>query len=45
MFFSFSSSKPKKDKSKLVIPLIVKNKWRIEGEELDKEAVDEILKG
>ena len=48
--FILYSAKPKKEKEKLVIPLIKKNNWRIPGSEdgvksLDDEAANEILKG
>lgn len=43
------STKPSKDKGKLVIPMIKKNNWRVENENEsikieDKEAVNELLK-
>lgn len=46
----FFSTKPSKDKGKLVIPMIKKNNWRVESENEsikieDKEAVNELLKG
>ncbi|XP_002156442.2 G-patch domain and KOW motifs-containing protein isoform X1 [Hydra vulgaris] len=38
------SVKPKKVISEIIIPLITKNKWRVEGDDLEKEAAEEILK-